>query len=111
WKPDDGRAINDMRRNLYDCNAEVSLEVIDTFLKHNACARESIEILLKTPTMQRHVAEVQRKLGLLGFDVRTAEQKAQEARQKEESRKWALRALMSHYNREKIYEEIWSEPI
>ena len=61
--------------------------------------------------MQRHVAEVQRKLGLLGFDVRTAEQKAAEARQKEESRKWALRALVSHYNREKIYEEIWSEPI
>ena len=45
------RAINDVRRNLHDCQAEVSLEVIEALLKHNACARESIEILLKTPTM------------------------------------------------------------
>jgi hypothetical protein len=111
WKPDDRRAINDVRRNLYFYQAEVSLEVIEALLKHSACARESIETLLKTPTMQRHVAEVQRKLGLLGFDVRTAEQKLEEARQKEESKKWALRALLSRYNREKIYEEIWSEPI
>lgn len=47
----------------------------------------------------------------MGFDVRTAEQKAEEERQKEASRKWVLRQLMSRYNREKIYGEIWTEPI
>jgi hypothetical protein len=111
WRPDDVRAVSDVRRNLYDCDAEVTLEVIDALIKHNACARESLDVLLKTPAMKRHVAEVQRKLSLLGFDVRTAEQKAQEATQKEEARKWALRSLMSHYDREKLYEEIWSEPM
>jgi len=111
WKPDDGRAVNHVRRNLYDCEAEVTLEVISGLIKNNACARESLDVLLKTPAMKRHVAGVQRKLGLLGLDVRTAEQKAQEATQKEESRKWALRSLMSRYDREKIYEEIWSEPM
>ena len=47
----------------------------------------------------------------LGYDVRTPEQRAQEERQKEASRKWFLNDLMTKYNREKIYEEIWSEPI
>jgi len=111
WRPDDRQAINAVRRNLYDCQPEVSLEVIESLLKHTACTRESIEILLKTATMHGHVASVQRKLGLLGFDVRTSEQKAAEARQKEAARKWALRELMSRYNREQIYDEIWSEPI
>jgi ankyrin repeat protein len=111
WRPDDARAINDVRRNLYDCDAEVTLEVITALLKHKACVRESLDALLKTPAIKQHVAGVQRKLGLLGFDVRTAEQKAQEATQKEESRKWFLRSLMSRYDREKIYEEIWAEPM
>src|SRR5438105_8711394 len=61
WKPDDARAINDVRRNLMDCDAEVSLEVIEALMKHNACTRETIEALLKTPAMKRHVVEVQRK--------------------------------------------------
>jgi hypothetical protein len=32
-------------------------------------------------------------------------------RQKEAYRLWTLRSLASRYDREKIYEEIWSEPI
>ena len=34
-----------------------------------------------------------------------------EKRQEEAHRKWLLRDLISRYNREKIYEEIWAEPI
>jgi hypothetical protein len=37
--------------------------------------------------------------------------KREEERQKESSRKWALRELASRYNREEIYKEIWLEPI
>ena len=33
------------------------------------------------------------------------------ARREELSRQWVLRELESKYNREKLYEEIWSEPI
>jgi hypothetical protein len=61
--------------------------------------------------MRKHLVPVVRKLGLLGFDVRTREQKKEEKRQKEAYRKCALRQLASRYNRAKIYEEIWSEPI
>jgi len=47
----------------------------------------------------------------MGFDVRTPEQKIEDENQKEIYRKWALNQLASRYDREKIYQEIWSEPI
>ena len=47
WRPDDARAINDVRRNLLDCDADVTLEVIDALMKHSACTRETVEALLK----------------------------------------------------------------
>jgi hypothetical protein len=55
-----------------------------------SCPRETIDALLKTPAMKRHVAEIQHKLDRLGFDSRTKEQVAEEARQREQYRQWAL---------------------
>ena len=61
--------------------------------------------------MKKHLASEARKFGLMGFDIRTKEQKAEGEGREEGYRKWILRDLMSRYNREKIYEEIWAEPI
>ncbi len=61
--------------------------------------------------IKRHVAEIQRRLDRLGFDARTKEQKEEQERQKAEYRRWALNDLMKRYPREKIYEEIWAEPM
>jgi hypothetical protein len=61
--------------------------------------------------MKKHLEPVARKFVTMGFDVRTPQQKAEDERQKEAYRLWTLRDLASRYNREKIYEEIWSEPI
>jgi hypothetical protein len=47
----------------------------------------------------------------MGFDVRTTEQKVEDEKQKEIYRQCALKQLASRYNRDKIYEEIWAEPI
>ena len=47
----------------------------------------------------------------MGLDVRTKEQKAEDERRDAEFRRWTIRQLASRYDREKIYEEIWSEPI
>ncbi len=80
-------------------------------MKHNACSRETIEALLKTPSIKRHLAEIQRQLNRLGFDARTREQKEEEEKQKAQYRRWALNDLMKRYPREKIYEEIWAEPM
>lgn len=47
----------------------------------------------------------------MGFDIRTKEQKAEDERRADQNRCWTIRQLASRYDREKIYEEIWSEPI
>ena len=61
--------------------------------------------------MKKHLTPVARKFGLMGLDVRTKEQKAEDERRDAEYRGWTIRQVASRYDREKIYEEIWSEPI
>jgi hypothetical protein len=111
WRPDEAGELGLVRRNLYECEADVTLELVERLVKHTASTQETIHELLRTSAMKKHLIPVVRKLGLLGFDVRTQEQKREENRQKEVSRIWALRQVASRYNREEIYEAIWAEPI
>ncbi len=110
WRPDDSNVAL-VRRSLYECEADVTFELVEGLVKHTACTQDTLHNLLRTATMKKHLAPVARKLGFLGFDVKTTEQKKEEKRQKEVSRKWALHTLASRYNREEIYKEIWAEPI
>lgn len=111
WRPDDARQVSDVRRSLYECEPDITLELVERLVKHTACTPDTIHDLLRTPAMKRHLMPEARKFGLMGFDIRTKEQKAEDERREEAHRKWILRDLMSRYNREKIYEEIWAEPI
>jgi len=111
WQPDDGRELNRVRRGLYECEAEVTLELVGQLVKHRACSEDTIRQLIKTSPMKKHVLPVARKLAYMGFDIRTPEQKAEDDRQEEASRLWGLRHLASRYNRKKIYDEIWAEPM
>jgi len=111
WRPDSADQFAGVRRGLYECEPDVTLELVERLVKYTACTLDTIHELLRTPAMKKHLIPVVRKFGLLGIDVRMAEQKAADERQKEVSRQWALRQLATRYNREEIYKEIWSEPI
>jgi len=111
WRPDDADQVNRVRRSLLECEAEVTSELVDQLIKHNACSSDAIQELLRTSTMKKHLTPVVRKVQLLGFDVRTAEQKTHDKRQKEAIQRCALNHLASRYNREEIYNEIWQQPI
>jgi Ankyrin repeats (3 copies)/Ankyrin repeats (many copies) len=111
WRPDNADELQSVRRHLYECEPDVTLEIVQLLTKHKACFPDTLHDLLRTPAMKKHLSSEATRFVRLGYDVRTAEQKAQEKRQKEASRKWLLKDLMTKYNREKIYEEIWSEPI
>jgi hypothetical protein len=87
------------------------LELVEQLVKHTACTQDTIHDLLRTPVMKKHLMPVSRKFGLMGFDIRTKEQKAEDERRADEYHRWTIRQLASRYDREKIYEEIWSEPI
>lgn len=111
WRPDDADQVARVRRSLLECEPDVTLELVDRLMKRSASTHATIHELLRTATMKKHVAPVERKFLTLGFDVQTSEQKAEDKRQKEAAQQWALRDLASRYNREEIYTEIWSEPI
>jgi len=111
WRPDNGYEVNSVRRSLLECEPDVTLELVERLVKHRACTQETLHDLLRTPAMRRHLIPVAKRIGWKGFDVRTAEQKAVDERQRVIFQQAALRELASRYDREKIYEEIWSEPI
>jgi hypothetical protein len=111
WRPDEPREIQWVRRNLLECEPDVTVELIEQLMKHTACTQDTIHDLLRTPAMKKHLTPVARRFGLMGFDIRTKEQKAEDQRREDEYRRWTIRQLASRYDREKIYEEIWSEPI
>jgi hypothetical protein len=102
WRPDNVDQVAQVRRALYECEPDVTLELVERLLKQTACTQDTIHELLRTAAMKKHLIPVARKLALLGFDVRTAEHKAEDKRQQEVARKYALRYLVSRYNREKI---------
>jgi ankyrin repeat protein len=111
WRPDTTNQVAQVRRGLLECEPDVILDLVEQLMKHSACTNGTIHELLRTPTMKEHITPIARRLIGLGFDFRTSEQKAEDERQKEAYRQWALRELASRYTREQIYKEIWSEPI
>lgn len=111
WRPDDKHQLTDARRGLFECEPDVTLELIEQMIKHEACAQDTLNNLLGTPAIKKHLTPVTANFSRLGFDVRTKERIVEEKRQEEAHRQWILRDLMSRYHRQKIYEEIWAEPI
>lgn len=111
WRPDDKYQLTEARRGLFECEPDVTLDLIEQMIKQEACTQDALNNLLGTPAIKRHLTPVSGSFARLGFDVRTQERIAEDERRQEEDRKWILRDLMSRYNREKIYEEIWAEPI
>jgi len=111
WRPNDDRQLASVRRSLYECEPDVTLELVERMVKHAACTQDTIYNLLRTPAMKKHLTPVTRNFARIGFDIRTKEQIAEDERREEAHRQWMLRDLASKYDRDKIYDEIWSEPI
>jgi hypothetical protein len=59
----------------------------------------------------KYLTPLIRNFARLGFDVRTKDLIAEDQRREEAHRQWNLRNLASRYDRQNIYDEIWSEPI
>jgi len=111
WRPADAEHVALVRRSLYECEPDVVMELIEQLTKNKSCSADTIHELLRTPTMKKHLVTVARRLAPMGFDLRTAAQKAEVVRQAEASQLRSLRHLASRYNRGEIYEAIWTEPI
>lgn len=111
WRPDDKHELTEARRGLFECEPEVTLELIEQMIKHEACTQDTLKDLIGTPAIKKHLTPATGKFARLGVDVRTKERIAEEKRQEEAHHQWVLRSLAARYDRQKIYDEIWSEPI
>ena len=104
-QPDEPQEIQGYA-GIVKCEANVTEELIEQLMKHRVCTHDPIHDLLRTPAME-DLTPVARKFGLMGLDVRTKEQKAEDERRADEYHHRTIRQIASRYNREKIYEEIW----
>jgi len=69
WMPVERYEINDARRALLKVKDEYTVEFAWIMATYNSCSRESIEQLLKTPTIRKHTAKYQARINelLKGF--------------------------------------------
>lgn len=67
WNPNDQSAFNDLRRALYGCEPEVTIELLQIFKKHNACPQDRLKELLCKPRMKEHLASQTYWLTRLGL--------------------------------------------
>jgi hypothetical protein len=100
WKPD-RPSMNSLRRNLYECEPRVTIDLLRVLLKHNACSMEQARELLKHPRMQQHLASESWYLTRLKLNI---EDKRSGKPQPPPA------YLLARYNREELYEKVWSLP-
>lgn len=102
WNPNDQSAFNDLRRALYGCEPEVTIELLQIFKKHNACPQDRLKELLCKPRMKEHLASQTYWLTRLGLKYE----------EKRSPKDWTPPAhLLAQYNRAELYEKVWSQPM
>ena len=62
WNPADRYEINDARRSLLKMSVDYTVEFVWIMSKYDGCSRETIEQLLRTPTIRRHIAKHQPRI-------------------------------------------------
>jgi hypothetical protein len=102
WNPNDQHAFNDLRRALYGCEPEVTIELLQILRKHNACPQDRLKELLCKPRMKEHLASQPYWLTRLGLKYE----------EKRSPKDWTPPAhLLAKYNRADLYEKVWSQPM
>jgi hypothetical protein len=100
WKPDRS-SMNSLRRNLYECEPGVTIELLRVLLKYNTCSMEQARELLKHPRMREHLASESWQLTRLKLDIEDKQSKGAQP---------PPAYLLAQYDREELYEKVWSVP-
>lgn len=108
WKPDNPTKMDYVRKGLYRAEPEVTVQLLQMLTKAKCCSYETIHELFRTPRMRLHLKPCEKKLLRLGYDLRTTRERADHARLETQRR---VITLLSLYNRETLYDEVWAEPI
>lgn len=117
WRPDDIVSIRRFRRTLLKAEPELVLDLFGLLKRHEACSCDTIRDFLTTPAMRKHLVGKDWHLTRLGIHNRTnGAIRALDARRKQSVNPPAgpsgvQRALLARFDREKLYEEVWAQPM
>lgn len=110
WTPDD-RAIADTRRALYRVDGEGISAVVELLRTHHACDDNILTALVRTEKMRNILADTERRRANA---ERHAKRVAGRGTLRPESpppaKPTPARLPPSRYDRQRLYEEVWSEP-
>jgi ankyrin repeat protein len=101
WVPDERYQINSLRRCLCECEPAVATELLQLFVRSNVCSPDNIKELLKPPRMKAHLSSQEWHLARIGLTPDGKPKVKPEPTPSE---------LMRRYNRDELYEKVWSEP-
>jgi len=62
WMPTERYQINDARRSLLKMSVDYTVEFVWIMAKYACCSRDTVEQLLRMPTIRRHVAKHQPRI-------------------------------------------------
>jgi hypothetical protein len=103
WKPDPS-SLNDTRRILYRIEPEVAVELVGQLLKTPG-GEAGVGELLRVPRMRQHLAGCATQLAQLGVRLEG------ERRPRVQTERPPSASGPARYDRDRLYEEVWSEPI
>lgn len=112
WIPDDNGRINDLRRILFKCDPEVTIEIVTILKSNNACSDETLRKLLSTSRMKSHMVKQEWSLNRMGlrriWGGRVSEDSKGNKSQKDVHISYGL---LRKYPRETLYREVWEQPV
>jgi hypothetical protein len=102
WTPEPS-TLNDTRRILYKLEPDVTVELIGLMVERDG-GTDAARELLRVPRMRHHVASCEGKLARLGLTL------DRRRRAQESLRPAPSSYVLATYDRQRLYEEVWSEP-
>src|SRR5437867_2860848 len=58
WQPDDSRQMDSVRRTLYRADPEVTVDLLELFVKNKCCFEKTLQQLLRTPRIRQHLCVI-----------------------------------------------------
>jgi hypothetical protein len=103
WHETDPKKLGRVRQSLVKV-ADYNLRTITSLLRRpEICSPETFHELIRTPKIQQRLIG----LGLIQKPLSKREKRTQERRKHEHE----IARLMSRYDRTKLYQQVWSEPV
>jgi hypothetical protein len=112
WEPNDHECINDLRRILFKCDPEVTIELVTILKSNDASSNDTIRRLLSTPKMKSHIRNQETHLSRIGLRSIIGRKNSNGLKGDKNNEEFRVPyGLLRKYSREALYNEVWDQPM